>query len=160
MQVVIRPLEENDAKTSYVWRNDPDIWKYTGSSPDREITLADELVWVKRVTNDDTCRRFAILADGEYVGNIYLTNIHKDEAEYHIFIGNKEYMGKGVAMAASQLIIEFARAELALKRIVLKVRLKNVRAVKLYLALGFKVIVDGPDFLSMSLDLQELSRRK
>ena len=37
-KVLIRPLEVSDALTSYKWRNDPEIWKYTGSRPDMEIT--------------------------------------------------------------------------------------------------------------------------
>ncbi|MGV9002165.1 MAG: GNAT family N-acetyltransferase [Candidatus Saccharimonadaceae bacterium] len=152
MEIYIRPLEENDAKISYVWRNDPEIWKYTGSAPDKIITLDDELTWIRRVIKDDTCRRFAIIADNEYVGNIYLTDIHDAKAEYHIFIGNKEYTGKGIAKEASKLIIDFARDILNLSSVTLEVRPENTRAVQLYLSLGFKVVKEE-EFLNMSIDL-------
>jgi diamine N-acetyltransferase len=39
-------------------------------------------------------RRFAILADDTYVGNIYLTDINDKTAEYHIFIGGKTFGAK------------------------------------------------------------------
>jgi len=39
MKVIIRPLQETDAFISNKWRNNPDIWKYTGNKPDKEITL-------------------------------------------------------------------------------------------------------------------------
>ena len=48
MEVKIRPLQDKDAYTSVVWRNIPEIWKMTGSSPDREITIEDELNWIKK----------------------------------------------------------------------------------------------------------------
>ncbi len=153
MDVRIRPLEENDAKVSYAWRNNPNIWKYTGSSPNREITVEDELSWIRKVIQDDTCRRFAILADHVYVGNIYLTDIHDREAEYHIFIGNEEYMGKGIAKEASKLIIEYARNNLKLNSIHLEVRPDNVRAVQLYLSLGFYVAKEDTEFIEMSINL-------
>ncbi len=30
MQVVIRPLQESDAYISYKWRNDSEVFRYTG----------------------------------------------------------------------------------------------------------------------------------
>ncbi len=30
MQVAIRPLQESDAYTSYKWRNDNEVFKFTG----------------------------------------------------------------------------------------------------------------------------------
>lgn len=153
MNVRIRPLRESDANISYLWRNDPEIWKYTGSSIDREITLEDELSWIRKVLKDDTCRRFAIIADEVYVGNIYLTNIQHGEAEYHIFLGNKKYMGKGIAKEASNLIIGYARDELKLKSVILEVRPENTRAVQLYLFLGFQVVGRDQEFLKMTIYL-------
>ncbi|MEO5949566.1 MAG: GNAT family N-acetyltransferase [Candidatus Saccharimonas sp.] len=152
MEIYARPLEEDDARTSYVWRNDPEIWRYTGSSPDRTITLEDELAWVRNVIADNTSRRFAIIADNAYVGNIYLTNIHDGKAEYQIFIGDKDHMGKGVAKEVSKQIIDFAQNKLHLQSVSLEVRPENIRAVQLYLSLGFKIVQENADFLTMSID--------
>ena len=106
MKVKIRPLEEKDAFTSVKWRNISKIWEHTGSAPDREITIEDELTWIKKVIADPSSKRFAILADGKYVGNIYLTDIKDKKGEYHVFIGEMDYWGKGIARKASEQIIE------------------------------------------------------
>ena len=153
MEVTIRPLEEDDAKISYVWRNNKDIWKYTGSSPDKTITLDDELVWIREVIDEDDSYRFAIIVDNEYVGNIYLTGVNDTSAEYHVFIGSKQYMGRGVASKASKLIIKFAQDTLRLKSIFLEVRRENISAVRLYDRLGFRIDKEYADILNMRMDL-------
>lgn len=66
--------------------------------------------------------RCAILADDIYVGNIYLTDITRESAHYHFFIGNKDYWGKGVAKKASGLILDYAFNALNLKKVCLRVK--------------------------------------
>lgn len=153
MNITIRPLEENDAQTSVKWRNTPEIWKLTGSKPDHTITIEEELEWIRRVIQDKTCRRFAILADGRYIGNTYLTDMHKGEAEFHIFIGDKSYWGKGIAKRASILVIEYAKNELNLMKINLGVNPENLPAISIYRALGFKEFDKKDGFVRMSLSL-------
>ena len=77
-RVLIRPLAFKDAGVSYVWRNDPEIWEYTGKRPDRIITREMEEAWIKKVLSEDDSCRFAIEADGKYIGNIQITNIEKN----------------------------------------------------------------------------------
>ena len=60
------------------------------------ISLETELEWIRRVIQNENEYRCAIFVDGEYVGNIYLTDITEFTANYHIFIGNKNFWGKGV----------------------------------------------------------------
>ena len=87
MKILIRPLKIEDAEISFKWRNDPEIWKYTGSRPTTEITKEIEFNWLKKSLKDQTKARFAILADDVYVGNVQLTDIILNEsAEFHIFI--------------------------------------------------------------------------
>jgi len=76
MEVKIRPLEPADALTSVIWRNDPEVFKYTGSVYTHTITLENEIEWINRVIGNADDYRCAIIADGKYVGNIYLTGIH------------------------------------------------------------------------------------
>lgn len=155
MQVTIRPLQLADADTSVQWRNIPDIWVHTTFKATREITIDDERSWVQKVTNDPTSRRFAIIADGTYVGNIYLTDIQDLTAEYHIFIGDRAYWGKGVARKASVEILNHAKNVLKLHRILLNVKEDNTAAFHLYSSLGFKKTgkLDG-EFVQMELPIQ------
>ena len=132
MTVVIRPLVKEDANISYKWRNNPEIWKYTGSRPDREITLDIELEWIENVLLRENEKRFAILVDNVYVGNTQLTSITDESAVFHIFIGDTKYWGKGVASKAMDLLMNFAKNELNLEKLILTVNQENKSAVNLY----------------------------
>lgn len=151
MQVTIRPLEKKDALISFKWRNNPEIWKYTGSHPDREITAEIETEWIEKVLTKEDTKRFAILADDIYVGNIQLTNITGESAVFHIFIGDINYWGKGVASKAMDCLFNIAINELALKTITLTVHPDNFSAIKLYEKKGFifNGINDSNTFLKM-----------
>ena len=156
MNITIRPLVEQDALISYKWRNDPEVFKYTGTRYTNEITLEMEYEWIRKVTSDPSDYRCAILVDGVYVGNIYLTGINNAEATYHIFIGNREYWGKGVAKEASRQIIDSGFNKLGLTRINLKVRVENTAAHRLYLSLGFQEERIDSEYIYMALTSQPI----
>lgn len=160
MNVKIRPLQEDDARISVKWRNIPEVWKYTTFEPTREIKIEDELKWMAKILAETDSKRFAILANDKYVGNIYLTNIKNGCGEYHIFIGETGFWGKGIAKEASKLIIEFARKALALQRIELGVNSGNKVAIGLYELLGFKVVGKVGLFTRMALSLGEMMERE
>lgn len=154
MKVTIRPLIEDDAYTSVKWRNDSDVFKYTGNTYKHEIKIENELEWIRKVTTIPNDFRCAILADGVYVGNIYLTDIDGTSAHYHIFIGNKEYWGKGVAKQASLLILNYAFNNLKLDSVHLRVRKENVSAFMLYKKLGF--VEENEDAVWISMILRKV----
>ena len=79
-----------------------------------------------------------------------MTNITSENAEYHIFIGEKDYWGKGIGLSATQQIIRFAKYVLKLKQIYLYVKKENENAVKLYQRCGF---VQVSNDIKMILDL-------
>lgn len=139
--VYLRPLRIEDALVSYHWRNDHEVWKYTGNRPDRTITPEIESEWLIKVLSDQSSYRFAIcVREGEstsYVGNIQLTGVNNDEAEYHIFIGDKSYWGKGIAKVATKLLLNIAFDQLKLNRIKLSVRYDYLSAIGLYKKCGF-----------------------
>lgn len=151
---IIRKLNLSDAVTSVKWRNIPELWVHTKFKATKKITLDDEEEWLQKAIDDPTSVRFAIVADEEYIGNIYLTDITKSSAEYHIFIGERRYWGKGIARAASILIIDYGKNVLKLKKIMLYVKKENRGACHLYSSLGFVengLHEDG--FFGMELDL-------
>lgn len=152
MIVRIRPLREEDAQVSYKWRNDTEVFKYTGANYDHEITLEDESNWIRRVSKNENEYRCAIIANEEYVGNIYLTDIENGHATYHIFIGNKDFWGKGIAKEASRLIINYGFNVLNLETIELEVRKQNKRAFELYKSLGFQIREYNNDWIKMTIN--------
>lgn len=142
-KVLIRPLKEEDAFISYKWRNDPDIWLFTGNKPNVLVTPKIEIEWIKKAIKEKDSARFAITVDDEYIGNIQITNITSSEqGEYHIFIGEKKYWGKGIGTLATYQIIRYAKEILKLKLLYLYVNPLNIGAIRLYEKCGFKKISD------------------
>lgn len=135
-----------------MWRNDKEVFKYTGNTYKNYISYETELEWIKRVIKNEDEYRCAIEADGKYVGNIYLTDIDSESAEYHIFIGEKDYWGKGVAEEASKQILKYGFEERKLKYIYLHVREDNVRAVRLYNKLNFIPKHNNDGWILMKID--------
>lgn len=136
--ILIRPLVIDDALVSWKWRNDPEVWKFTGRKPNIYVTESIEKKWIQEKLLESDSKRFAIIANGNYVGNIQLTSIIDTlSAEYHIFIGEKSYWGKGVATKATELIIDYAKHSLNIKEIFLRVHQDNHAAIKVYTKFGF-----------------------
>lgn len=138
MKVDIRKLQKEDAYTSYRWRNDSEVFKYTGHQYTETITLECELEWIKKAISNSDEYRCAILVDGHYVGNTYLTGIIDRRAWFHIFIGDRSYWGKGVAKEASRLIIDYGFNILNLNTILLTAHPDNLAAISIYKKLGFE----------------------
>ncbi len=143
-KVYIRPLKREDAFISFKWRNDPTVWKYTGRRPDRYITEEIELAWIEKALADATCRRFAICTcdSDKYIGNVQLTDITESSAQFHIFIGDRSFWGKGVASQATELLINYIKEHMSVTEVLLSVHPDNTAAQKVYLKNGFNPIDD------------------
>jgi RimJ/RimL family protein N-acetyltransferase/glycosyltransferase involved in cell wall biosynthesis len=131
-KILIRPLAIEDADISWKWRNDPEVWAQTGNKPDKSITLDIEIDWIKKVIRDEGTKRFAITVDNQYVGNVQLTDINDSEGQFHIFIGEKSFWGKGVASQATYQILNYAKEILKLTEVYLYVKKSNLSAVRVY----------------------------
>lgn len=153
MKVKLRPLVEADAQISYKWRNNPLVWQYTASRPDCHITQEIETEWLKNVLSRPDERRFAILANGVYVGNACLVAITETDAELHMFIGDSDFWGRGIGTQTLNLLIDFASGELGLKRLYLGVHPHNISAYRMYQKAGFCQQAIKDDFIIMNLAL-------
>lgn len=138
--VYLRPLRVEDAKVSYRWRNDSDLWQYTGSHPNKIISEIDEIAWASRAISDSSRRNFAICRtdDDKYIGNIYIVNIKDRAGELGVFIGDKTSHGKGFARQAIELLKKEAKA-CGISRIDIDVHKDNVPALITYIKCGAKL---------------------
>ena len=139
MDLHLRPLKEEDALISYQWRNNPEIWKHTGTKPDRYITPDIEHEWIVRVLNNKKEKRLAIcISDtNTYIGNVYLTDITSTDAEFHIFIGDTKYWNLGLGISATLLTIDYGFNKLKLNLIYLYVNKNHLKAISVYKKAGF-----------------------
>ncbi len=148
----LRPLEVNDAHISWKWRNDPEIWKYTGSHPDIEVTEEIELAWAKKVILDRTRINYAIcLEDHTYVGNIYAVNIKGNVGELGIFIGDKSAWGHGIGKEALSLFKKILKAQYGISELKVSVDLRNTAALRCYLSNGAMFEQGGHVMMTMTL---------
>ncbi|MBG6234377.1 RimJ/RimL family protein N-acetyltransferase [Pedobacter sp. CAN_A7] len=137
--IYLRPLVLDDATTSYKWRNNPDVWKYSLFNPKAPITMEQETAWLEEILMRSDQKRFAICLtkNEKYIGNIQLIDISDQQAEFHLFIGDPDYWGKGIGTKATKLILDYAFFTLNLNNIRLDVDRKNEAAIKIYRRHGF-----------------------
>jgi RimJ/RimL family protein N-acetyltransferase len=151
VNIELRPLVPADAETSVRWRNDPAIWTYTGAVGRGPIDVATERAWIERVMMDPGERRYAIVADGAYIGNAYLTDIADKKAQFHIFIGERDRWGQGLGRRTTAAVLELAWQELDLNDVYLLVHRSNDAAISLYRTLGFAAVGPEGDFERMAI---------
>jgi RimJ/RimL family protein N-acetyltransferase len=66
--------------------------------------------WIRKVISQEMYGsriNRAIIVDGKYVGNVYLTdlNVMDLSCQFHIFIGDKELQGKGIGTKATMEMV-------------------------------------------------------
>ena len=138
MNISIRKFEKKDIPDKVRWINDP--LNNAFLHYDLPLTEKNTEAWFDN--NKDNKNRYdAIIdVDGKGVGLIGLISIdYKNrKAEYYVTIGERDYLGKGIAKKASVLLLEYAFRTLNLERIYLYTEVDNLSAVKLYEKIGFK----------------------
>ncbi len=83
---------------------------------------------------------FWVCIDGEVVGEADLFDIRRGDrtAELRIGLAPSQLLGKGYGRRAVRIALEYAREHLQLASVYLRVRESNARAVRCYLAEGFR----------------------
>lgn len=141
MEITIRPQRVSDAELSWKMRKDKEIWKYAiCESPYSPLSLESETMFYQEQIECSSCLRFAVLADGIYVGNVFIDRIndcaHKF-GELHTHILNKPYWGHGIGYECNRLILEYAFRVAKMKGVYQYINPSNVAAWKNALKLGF-----------------------
>lgn len=154
-KIYLRPLQEEDSKVSFRWRNNPEVWKNTGSAPNCFITEEMELAWIKKVLSDSSTKRYAICleANDQYIGNAYLSNIANGRAEEQIFIGEPALWNQGIGTQARALLYKIAADELQLSIVVSNIRTRNIASLKSVLKLGFHEVARDSEWITLEKNL-------
>lgn len=151
--IFLRPLVVADAMTSFHWRNNPEVWKFTPFRPGTPITEEIETNWLREVLQREDQKRFAICLSEtkRYIGNVQLINIAEGLAEFHLFIAEMDCWGKGIGSQATLLMIEYGFNTLHLDKILLDVNPENSGAIAIYKKLGFNESGNDGSFIRMEL---------
>jgi diamine N-acetyltransferase len=137
VEITIRKFERTDIPKKVEWVNNPENNQFLHY--DIPICVEKTERWFDSHLGEDTRYDAVIGADGVPVGTIGLLSIDRKDskAEYYIAMGETAYKGKGVAKAASRLILQYGFEKLGLNRIYLFTEVENVGAQKLFEAVGF-----------------------
>lgn len=155
-KVYLRPLTVEDAAVSWRWRNDADLWRFTGSRPNVVVTEIMEREWAAKVIQDPTRINFAICLkpSNRYIGNIYLVDVNGGVGELGIFIGERDCRGKGYGRDAIFLLKQKALSDYGIKSIRINVNKDNTAALVSYLKAGGRV-EGAPQWLCLVLDAED-----
>jgi len=106
--VVLRPIEEDDAEFLRDLLNHPDVRNTIGRAAVPMNTVQEE-EFVDRAGNDDGSVKFLIEYQGEKAGEVSIGGLNKDfrKSEFGISI-HPDYHGKGVGTKATKLIVKYA----------------------------------------------------
>jgi RimJ/RimL family protein N-acetyltransferase len=141
--VTLGPIQRDHLPRFVEWLNDWELRRFLAPIVPHPYTLEDEEEWFNRQRQEQNARRFAILtrAEGRLLGNCGLHQLDwmNRHAMFGIFIGDKDYWGKGYGADATRALLRYAFEEANLHRIALEVFAFNSRAIRMYEKVGFRM---------------------
>lgn len=144
-------FDEIYLERSWHWLHDPETKRLT-MQPD--FTRGDQLRWFAGLPKRSDYLVFGVSCDGVPIGALGLKHIAGDAAEYWGYIGDRDYWGAGLGKEMMRFIFNQAR-KLGLNELYLKVHKNNVRAIRLYTRVGFKMVGENEDAIQMRQSLQK-----
>jgi RimJ/RimL family protein N-acetyltransferase len=130
------PFDETYRDLSYRWLNDPEIARMTRVPP---TTPESQAAWFETLPGRTDYAVWGIEEDGVPVGALGLKHIGVDEgAEYFMYIGERDYWGRGIAQWAFDEIRAEARAR-GLAHLVGIIGKDNPRSLTAHLRVGFAI---------------------
>ncbi|SRR5450830_1266567 len=134
----LRPLEREDLRFVHDLNNNASVMRYWFEEPCE--TFAELSSLYEDHIHDQSERRFVIDEEAQKIGLVELVEINYVHryAEFQIIIA-PEYQGKGLALCATRLALDYAFRVLNLHKIYLIVDTDNHKAIHIYDKAGFKV---------------------
>ena len=137
--IYLRPMTGEDTEDIIRWRNKEMVFRnFIYQKP---FTRKGHENWIRTMIDTGKAVQFIICekAGTRPVGSVYLRDIDRthNKAEYGIFIGEEDALGKGYGTQAASLMIKYAFEEEGLHKLMLRVLAENDRAVRSYEKAGF-----------------------
>lgn len=152
--VRLRPLAEADLRLTLAWRNQDHVRRWFFHSD--VITPAQHRAWYDSYAQRDDDFVYIIEEKAPVlrpVGQVALYHFdwERKRAEFgRLMIGEADAKGKGLARAATGLLLDEAFNDLGLSEVYLEVLADNVPALAVYEACGFQVTGRHQNVLSMA----------
>lgn len=137
--VLLRAVEKKDLKRLRDWRNDPDVKKFTREY--RELSMQNQMQWLESLAKDKNTMMFAVeTKKRKLIGCTGLTYIDwkNSRAEVSIYIGDKNYKGKGYGTDTLKTLMRYGFEELNLHMLFGEIFEYNKANIRLFEKCGFK----------------------
>ena len=139
--ITLRAPTQGDFSILAEMRRDRDLQAMLLVVPDR---ADDEAVaeWIARRSSEPN-GLFKVIDDenGKAIGFVQISQVHRRNRTGYAGIALLPLArGRGFGVAAMKRLLSDARTDLGLEKILLEVRSDNLKALKIYLALGFRIV--------------------
>lgn len=141
-KVYLRPITAADTAKIVTWRNKEFVRKnFIYQKP---FTEEGHMAWLREQVEPGHVAQFIICVADREIGSVYLRDIDREKgtAEYGVFIGEEEALGRGYGTAAAVLCLDYGFEKLRLQKIFLRFVEGNTGARKSYEKAGFRMIED------------------
>lgn len=142
-KIRLREYKKEDIKLAQEYVNDSEIKKLLNPGIPFLYTYEDEEKWYENLSASKDTYNFAIetLEDKKYIGGCGINEVDwkNSYVVVGIFIGDKDYLGKGYGTDAMKVLMNFIFEQMNIHKIKLNVFSFNKRAIKSYEKCGFKV---------------------
>jgi RimJ/RimL family protein N-acetyltransferase len=140
-RIYLRGIEKKDLEGLFFqWANDKEVTRFLfmGVFPNILENLQDWFEQIRKSKEDIVLMIIDKNSDKEigFCGFHQIRWIHRS-AEYRIFIGEKDFWGKGLGQEATKIMLRYGFELLNFNRIWLGVNASHQRAVNSYLKCGF-----------------------
>ena len=137
-KVSLRPISREDTPLIVAWRNKPSVYRHFIFRQPFTAQLHEN--WLKTKVDTGKVIQYIITEKGgRPVGSVYFrdVDVENDSAEYGIFIGEEDALGRGLGTETARLFTRFGLDVLKLHRISLRVLGGNDIARRSYEKAGF-----------------------
>ena len=138
--VKLRAMEPSDAEALWRWNHDPDVMRWMDAGHPQTLTVVR--TWLEqRPRNDygDVLFGIEVLHDAQLIGLVRLHGAEPETgiADLDIYLGEKEYWGRGFATDAVRTVCRYGFDRMRLHKITLTVVDGNEAARHVYRKVGF-----------------------
>jgi RimJ/RimL family protein N-acetyltransferase len=141
--VRLREYRKEDIPMRLSYINDPELQKYLICDTPYPMTLHEEEKWFESISALGNTYKFAIetLEETKFIGGCSINDVDwkNSVATVGIFIGNKDYWGKGYGTDAIITLDSFIFTQMNINKVRLTCYSFNDRAIKSYEKCGFKI---------------------
>jgi RimJ/RimL family protein N-acetyltransferase len=138
--VKLRAMEPSEAEDLWRWNHDPEVMRWMGDGyPDSLAQVRKRMEERPRNAYGDVVFGIEVLADGTLIGLVRLRDAEPETggAELDIYLGEKEFWGRGYATDAMRTACRYGFQEMRLHKISLTVVTENHAAHHVYRKIGF-----------------------